>query len=172
MTNLNEYVPAADNTALLLKWILRARESQMSHYEMADVLGRRNRGIGVAVIGMTAVLGTSAFLSLIAASASPVIRVIFGLVSVTASVLAALQTFLRYDERAEQHRSAGARYGAVRRTLEAAYTRSLAGENHVSADLIAIREELDKLAQEAPNVPEAVFNRTVKTMKVAPATGA
>jgi hypothetical protein len=130
----------------------------MSHYDMADLLGRRNRWLGVSVIAITSVVGTTAFLSMIAASVSSLTKVLIGLTSVAASVMAALQTFLRYAERAEQHRAAGARYGAVRRKLESMYAQER--DTRQSVDLSPIRDELDRLAQEAPNVPHAVFDRT------------
>ena len=109
MTALGDYEPAIDTDSLLLKWIRRARESQMSHYDMANFLGRRSRGLGVSVIAITSLIGTTAFLSMIATGVSPWVRIVIGLVSVLASVMASLQTFLRYAERAEQHRAAGAR---------------------------------------------------------------
>ena len=115
------YEPPIDEEELLLKWIRRARESQASHYDMADRLNRRGRWLAVSVIGITSLIGTSAFLSLVTTAVSSALRLIVGMTSVTAAVLAALQTFLRYAERAEQHRAAGARYGAVRRKLEAIY---------------------------------------------------
>lgn len=92
--------------------------------DMANLLGKRNRGLGVSVIAITPVIGTTAFLSMIATGVSPLVRIFVGLISVLASVMASLQTFLRYAERAEEHRAAGARYGAIRRRLEAIYARA------------------------------------------------
>jgi hypothetical protein len=162
MTTLGDYTPAIDTDSLLLKWIRRARESQMSHYDMANLLGKRNRGLGVSVIAITSVIGTTAFLSMIATGVSPLVRIFIGLTSVLASVMASLQTFLRYAERAEEHRAAGARYGAIRRRLEAVYAR--APDARAAHDFVEIREELDRLAQEVPNVPTAVFNKTQRDL--------
>jgi hypothetical protein len=170
MTILRDYKPAIDTDSLLLKWIRRARESQMSHYDMANLLGRRNRGLGVSVIAITSLIGTGAFLSMIATGVSPWVRIMIGLVSVLASVMASLQTFLRYAERAEQHRAAGARYGAIRRRLEAIYAR--APESRAAHDFVEIREELDRLAQEVPNVPTAVFIKTQQDLSADERIGA
>ena len=82
MSTLGDYEPAIDTDSLLLKWTRRARESQMSHYDMANLLGRRNRGLGVSVIALTALIGTGAFLSMIATGVSPLVRIVIGLVSV------------------------------------------------------------------------------------------
>jgi hypothetical protein len=147
-----------DEEALLSKWMRRAREAQTSHYDMADRLNRFHRRLGVLVILITTLIGTSAFLSLVAAAFDPSLRVIVGLTSVTAAVLAALQTFFRYAEDAERHRTAAARYGAVRRKLEAVYAGDAdARDGHY---LRALRDELDRLAIDSPNVPPDLFRRT------------
>ncbi|MEX3970415.1 SLATT domain-containing protein [Paraburkholderia caribensis] len=159
------YRPPVNEDELLLKWIRRARESQKSHYDMADLLAARNRMFGIGVTAVSAVVGTTVFLSLVASADSPWVRLVVGLVSIAAAVSAALQTFLRYAERAEQHRSAGARYGAVRRRLEAIYAGDPCARDgrYVSE----VRDILDRLAEDSPSVPPRVFRRTQETLRVA-----
>jgi hypothetical protein len=89
-------------------------------------------------------------------------RLFVGLVSVAAAVSAALKLFLRYAERAEKHRAAGARYGAVRRRLEAVFAGDADARN--GHYLTAIRDELDRLAQDSPNVPPRIFYRTQRML--------
>ncbi|HZZ11845.1 MAG TPA: SLATT domain-containing protein [Paraburkholderia sp.] len=166
MKNPTQYEPPVDEAQLLLKWIRRARESQMSHYDMADLLASRDRRMGWLVTVLTAAVGTAVFASLNTAAVPPVLRIVLGLVSVTAAVSAALQTFFRYAERAEKHRAAGARYGAVRRRLEAVFAGDAdARDGHY---LTAIRDELDRLAEDSPNVPPGVFYRTQQRLSEDP----
>ncbi|MBN3755537.1 SLATT domain-containing protein [Paraburkholderia sp. Tr-20389] len=159
----SEYRPPANENELLLKWIRRARESQKSHYDMADLLAARNRLFGIGVTVLSAVVGTTVFLSLVVSEDSPWGRLVVGLVSIAAAASAALQTFLRYAERAEAHRAAGARYGAVRRRLEAIYAGDPGARDgrYVSE----VREMLDRLAEDAPSVPPRVFRRTQHTLR-------
>lgn len=158
MTQSTDYHPPVDEAELLLKWLRRARESQASHYDMTDRLHRRGRWLGIGVIAITTIIGTSAFLSLVATDVSSFLRAVAGLTSIAAAVLASLQTFLRYEERAEQHRAAGARYGAVRRKLEAIHAGDPdARDGHY---LRAVRDELDRLAEDVPNVPTVYFERS------------
>jgi hypothetical protein len=151
------YEPPRDARALVLNWIRRARDSQIRHYTMADRLTGYGRRLGLAVIAITTATGTSAFLSLVATAISPQLRVVIGLTSISAAVLASLQTFLRYSERAELHRRAGAQYGAVRRRLEAIH----AGDPymHDTRDIETVRDELDHIAQNAPHLPRRVLSR-------------
>ncbi|SIT47273.1 conserved hypothetical protein [Paraburkholderia ribeironis] len=165
MTTLPAYEPPVDESELLLKWIRRARESQMSHYDMADLLAARDRRIGWLVTALTAFVGTAVFASLVSAAVTVEMRIFVGLMSVTAAVSAALQRFVRYAERAEKHRAAGARYGAVRRRLEAVFAGDAdARDGHY---LTAIRVELDRLAEDSPNVPPRIFFRTQRTLSMA-----
>ncbi|WP_321798141.1 SLATT domain-containing protein [Caballeronia sp. J97] len=150
----SSYDPPRDTPALVLAWIRRARESQVRHYTMADRLTRCGRRLGLAVIGITAATGTSAFLSLVATVVSPDVRVVIGMTSLSAAVLASLQTFLRYSERAELHRRAGAQYGAVRRRLEAIHAADPRVRDPCVID--AVRDELDHIAQTAPHLPRRV----------------
>jgi hypothetical protein len=162
LPHLSAYEPPVDETQLLLKWIRRARESQMSHYDMADLLSARDRLVGWLVTALTALVGTAVFASLTVTAVSVEVRVVVGLVSVAAAVGAALQTYLRYAERAEKHRAAGARYGAVRRRLEAIFAGDAdARDGHY---LTAIRDELDRLAEDSPNVPPRIFYRTQRAL--------
>jgi hypothetical protein len=158
------YHPPEDARALVLKWIRRARESQARHYMMADRLSARGKRLGLSVIGITAVTGTSAFLALVAKAVSPQLHIAIGMTSISAAVLASLQTFLRYSERAELHRRAGARYGAVRRRLETIH----AGDPymHDLRDIAAARDELDDIAQNAPHVPRSIIDATRRSASV------
>jgi hypothetical protein len=154
------YEPPEDTRSLVLNWLDRARESQRRHYAMADQLTARGRRLGLAVIGITAATGTSAFLSLVATAVSPDLRVVIGLTSMSAAVLASMQTFLRYSERAELHRRAGARYGAVRRRLEALHAAH--PQTADRRDIEVVREELDYIAQNAPHVSRRIVERSRK----------
>jgi len=49
----------------------------------------------------------------------PKFKVLVALVSVLGAMLAGLQTLLRLEERAEKHRHAGSRYGALHREIGA-----------------------------------------------------
>ena len=147
---------------MVLAWIRRTRESQMAHYEMANILSARERWLGVPVILITTVVGTSVFASLNAQVIAVEAKIAVGMFSVIAAVLSSLQTFFKYSERSDKHRSAGARFGAVRRKLEVIYAENTqCQEKHYIATL---REELDRLAEESPHVPVTVFEKIQKNI--------
>ena len=153
--HMAQYRPPATESELVLAWIRRAREAQFAHYEHADALSRRERWLGLPVILITAIVGTSVFASVSAQTVSTEAKLAVGLLSVLAAVLSSLQTFFKFAERSEKHRTAAVRFSAIRRRLEMLYA-----QNRTTYDkdyLDTLRESLDALAQESPNVPAKIY---------------
>jgi hypothetical protein len=87
------------------------------------------------------------------------VQVLAGCASVVAAILAGLQTFLGLQDRAEKHRLAGAKYGAIGRELEELLAFP---ETQLDAHVTEIRQRLDALALESPNVPLFIANRATR----------
>ncbi|MGY1425218.1 SLATT domain-containing protein [Lysobacter sp. A289] len=150
------YEPPDDPDALVLAWIRRARESQFTHYEQATRFRRAGAFFGVPVIVISALVGTTVFSTISQSTTSTDIKIAVGLLSVLAAVLSSLQTFMKLPEKAELHRSFGARYGDVRRRLELLY----AGRSQLPITpevLDYANKELSELAGEAPDIPAKAF---------------
>lgn len=155
-TPTSKYTPPGTPDELVRAWLRRARESQLSHYEMASRLTKKNLWMGVPVIAITALVGTSAFGSIVADLVPLWAKVAAGSASVFAAVLASLQTFFKFSERAEHHKTFAAKFGAVRRELE---TLHASGKVAHEANIVnVLREKLDRLAEEAPAVSSDVFS--------------
>lgn len=153
MANITaRYIPPDNYQQLLLAWIRRARESQFAHYEQATRLRRGSTLLGVPVIVITAIVGTTVFSSIAESSTSATVKIVVGLLSVSASVLSSLQTFMKLSEKAEQHRIFGARYGGIRRKLEQIYA-ARSTEPITTSLLEYLNIDLNTLAEEAPDVP-------------------
>lgn len=82
------------------------------------------------------------------------VQIAVGLGSVASALLTSLQMFLGYAERAEKHRIAGAKYGALGRELEQLRASKSAQSPE---EIAAVRKRLDDLAIESPNNPEKIF---------------
>ena len=147
---------------LLTDWYRRARESQFSHYTAADYYTRLNLWLGVPVVCFSTVVGTTVFATL-EQEVDILLRILVGSISVIAAVLASLQTFLRFSERVEKHKSTAAAYGAIRREIEQmqAISVSLDGEEN---DITSIRDRLDGLAAEAPEIPQRVWKKALENL--------
>jgi hypothetical protein len=145
---------------LLHRWLKRVRESAFAHYVAEEKYSRLRLIIGVPAAFMSAIVGTSVFAALDSNSGLDTrVKIIVGVMSILAAVLTGLQTFLRFSERAEQHRKIATEFGILRRYIEA----NLTANKPVSDQLVDdIRKRIDDLTKSAPNVPPNVWDKAVK----------
>jgi hypothetical protein len=148
---------------LITDWFRRVRESQRIHYECGTRFSRLNYALGIPTIVLTAAVGTAVFASVDVAAAGSM-RIVVGLVSIVAAVLASLHTFLGFDHRADRHRAAGAGYGGIRRSLEYLKTFPPADPEEFKRAVAEIKE-MDRLAESAPEVPARIKARIDQEMK-------
>jgi hypothetical protein len=144
---------------LLHEWYRRVAVTQYAHYLSADHFGARKYWLGVPAVLLSTLVGTSVFAT-IERQPELWLQIIVGLASVAAALLASLQTFMGYAERAEKHRMAGARYGALGRELE---QMRASGIEFAPETIAEIRKRIDDLALEAPNNPLKIYRRAGAT---------
>lgn len=140
---------------LLNEWYRRVAVTQYAHYLSASHFGSRKYWLGIPAILLSTLVGTSVFAT-IEKQPDLWIRVAVGLASVAAALLASLQTFMGYAERAEKHRIAGARYGALGRELEQMSSSEI---QHTPEAIATLRKRIDDLALEAPNNPLKIYRQ-------------
>jgi hypothetical protein len=136
-------------------WYERVAVTQRAHYLSADHYGARKYWLGIPAVVLSTFVGTSVFAT-VQKQPDFWLQITVGLASVAAALLASLQTFLGYSERAEKHRIAGAKYGALGRELE----QLRASDVPPSAEAMSqVRKRLDDLAVESPNNPLAIYRK-------------
>ena len=146
---------------LLRDWSARAAASADAHYALCTRLSRSNIRFGVPVVVLTTFVGTSVFATL-QHHVNTELKVVIGMVSVLAAVLASLQTFLRFGERAEKHRTAAEAWAALRRDMEAmialhpTYPESRGDPKQYLDELL---RRFAQIAQQSPEMGEQGFWR-------------
>jgi hypothetical protein len=137
----------------LRDWERRAAAAAEVHFQIAEGLSRWNVSLGIPVVVLSAIVGTGVFATL-TEDVDPSIRIAAGSVSVIAAVLASVQTFLRFGERAERHRVAAERWSAIRREIEKA--RALHAENAGDPKQLLddVQARMDEAAEKAPAMPD------------------
>jgi hypothetical protein len=136
---------------VLDEWYERTSVVAVGHYRAALRYSRQHFWITMPTVALSAVVGTAVFATL---QQQPSFWLQFGVgaMSVIAAILTALQSTLRYQELAEKHRAAGAKYNAIGREIELLRTYS-----EISAEKIEdLRIRIDALAFESPHIPQAV----------------
>ena len=145
---------------VLDNWYKRVSATQNANYQSAHHFALCSRWFGVPMISLSGFVGSSVFTNL---EKQPDIRyqIFVGFCSIAAAVLASLQTYFGYAERAEKHRIAGAKYGALGRELEV--LRASPSENSKEAfdDLL---KRLETLALESPNSSQKIYDRAKKSL--------
>jgi hypothetical protein len=144
----------------LRDWERRAAAAAEVHFQTAEDLSRWNVFLGIPVVVLSAIVGTGVFATL-TDDVDPGIRIAAGSVSVIAAVLASVQTFLRFGERAERHRVAAERWSAIKREIEKA--RALPAE-HVGDQkqlLDDVKAHMDEAADKSPAMPDRRWKRAL-----------
>lgn len=136
---------------VLDQWYERTSVVAVGHYRAALRYSRLHFWMALPTVGLSAIVGTAVFATLQQQSGFW-LQLGVGAMSVVAAILTALQSTLRYQELAEKHRGAGAKYNAIGREIELLQTYP-----EVAVEKIEdLRLRIDSLAFESPHIPQAV----------------
>src|SRR5262245_21153015 len=144
-----------DQEHVLYEWYQRVVVTQRAHYLSADHFGKKKYWLGIPAVVLSTLVGTSVFAT-VQKQPELWLQISVGLASVAAALLTSLQTFLGYAERAEKHRLAAAKYGALGRELE--QLRSCGSTPSLEA-MSGVRKRLDDMAVESPNNPRWIYHK-------------
>lgn len=134
-----------------------------SHYEAAGIAAKKNYRLGVPTIIISAIVGTAIF-STLESSPGTYIKIITGLLSISAVVLSSLQTFLNWSEKAEIHREAGAKFGSLLKELEQKKA-FLQNQDDIEKWTESFRKRWDNLSLESPSIPKKIFDNRIASVK-------
>jgi hypothetical protein len=144
---------------LLERWRNQLERLQSAQYLSAEHCRRINNWLGMPVIACTAIVGSTVFATLSDAFGHSVwLTIALGFMSVTAAVLASLQTFLKYSERAEKHLTANRQFNRLKRQVE--FLLAFPPKPEESRSTIAnLKTQIDQAMDEAVPPLERVWRR-------------
>ncbi len=148
-------------TQLIESWKKRLREIQHTQYEASKTLMKYHYWLGVPSVILATVVSSAIFLSIQKQGINEAVKLGFGLVSAVSTILIGLQTFFKYNERAEKHRTYGSKAGSLRRQLEQ-YLNQGNIESFSEEKLDKIRETYDQISTEAPSVSDRAWKKAQK----------
>lgn len=143
---------------ILTRWRKNCHRSQIANYNAANRFAKRHYCIGIPTVISSAIVATSVFAAL-GQKVDLYVQILVGSISVTAAILAGLQTFLKHDELALKHREIAAKYGSVKRQLDQEIAKLNAEEDISQQTVSTIREQMDALSAEGPVVPKDIWER-------------
>ena len=150
--------------ALLEDWRRRVYAAQSAHYASADRFRMLNYTVGVPAVIFSSVVGTALFAGL--EKDSPRTWLIAS-TSILAAILGALQTFLRFAERATLHATAADWYSAIRRDIEEILHLPVEDRGTPKDCLDEVRKEMNRAAQDSPELSARQWRREAKRFGVA-----
>jgi len=148
---------------LLGDWHRRVYAAQSAHYASADLFRKLNYAVGVPTIVFASIVGTAIFAGL--EKDTPRAFAIAA-ASIIAAVLAGLQTFLRFSERAIQHATAADWYSAIRREIEQILHLPVKCRGTAKDCLDEVRKEMNRASQDAPELSVRFWRREAKRFGV------
>ena len=156
------HLARTDPAKLLAQWHNGLRIAHIAQSRSAATCELRGRLLGVAVVVLSTIVGTAIF-STLESSPSTAVKIVAGLASVGAGVLAALQTFLGFDQRAAKHREVAAAYGTLRRELETGM--AFPDESAELSELMnAVRTRWDAIDAKAPAISRRTYEAATRAV--------
>ena len=147
---------------LLKDWQTRAWAAQTAHYRVASRLRRYNLLLGIPVVVFTTAVGTSLFATLNQKTLPGWLRVTVGSISVLAAILAAIQTFLSFAKRADQHAVAADWYASIKRKIEQQANTPRKGRSDPKKFLDEVRKEMNTVGSQFPEIGERAWSQIAK----------
>jgi hypothetical protein len=145
-----------DLRLLIVTWYRRARLAQLAHAKASSRARRGSILLGVPTVALAAIVGSAIFASINQAPGNEW-KILAGLLSLVSAVLAALQTFLRLDERSREHEAASRAFGVIRRELGELGAIAQQSRESVIARLDHIRQAYDRTAEASRNAPDGIW---------------
>ncbi|MCA1958790.1 MAG: SLATT domain-containing protein [Nitrospira sp.] len=155
--------------SVLDEWKQRISRSHRAHKKAAAFYEAWSRRLGIIAAVLSAIVGTTVFSTLEEASLHIAIKVILGLFSVAAAVFAALQTYLKLPELAQNHSKAATDFGDLRRRIERLEANPPTSEK-LDVALAALDEEWRAISERAPIITQKIYEQVERqaAQQVAP----
>ena len=144
---------------LLDEWRQRAWAAQIAHYRDASRLRAYNVWLGLPVVVFTTVVGTSLFATVNEANLDRWLRIVVGGIAVVAAVLAGVQTFFNFAQRADQHVVAADWYASIRRKIEQQLGTPREGRGDPKKFTDEVRKDMNSVGSQFPEIGEHVWTQ-------------
>ena len=140
---------------LLEKLYARTCRMQDANFATAAWYNRLHQSTGLPSVILSAIVSTAVFASLSEAAALW-LQLLTGALAVLASVGIASVTFLRFSEKAEQYRQAGAKYASLKREVE---LMSAFPPDNLEQSLLGLIQQWNALNAEAQVIPDRIWSK-------------
>lgn len=142
---------------LLEEWRTEFKFLLRVHYDTAAACDRSHLWIGLPAASLSAVVGSSVFATL-GQQPTRIAQISVGCLSILVTILATLQTFMKFAERAQSHRIIAAAFAGLNRRVEQLLAFPPADED-LGTQICAIREEWDLVRKDSLPIPQKMLKK-------------
>lgn len=138
------------------------RQKAHLHFLMSEAAAKKYRTLGFFVTLLSSIVGTAIFAALSSGDHAIWIQITTGFISIAAAVLAALQTFLLFNQTATDNKAAASAFDKCRLGFEfflLKYPPSTADRTQPLADLEVLLDDFGKAKDAAPSIPDSIFRK-------------
>jgi hypothetical protein len=151
-----------DLERLLEDWRTRAWAAQIGHYRIASRLRTHNLWLGLPVVIFTTAVGTTLFATLNQPDLDTWGRVVVGSISVLAAILAGIQTFMNFGQRADQHVIAADWYASIRRKIEQQLNTPRNGRSDPRKFMDEVRSDMNNVGSQSPEIGDKMWKQVAE----------
>jgi len=146
---------------LLKSWHKGLRILQIGNFAASTYYAKLGKRFGVPVVITTSVVSSAIFATM-GDSQHAQIQLAAGFVSLLATVLSSLQTFLGYSERSSSHKEAAVGYGELRTEVQVLLASDLPKVADLEARIESIRTRWSALDKGSPTLPDWIYADAAK----------
>lgn len=157
---------------LLEKWLRDTEIFEKTHYGSATYSRMYNYLLGIPLVILTTFLASEVFVKMskfieeknVFVNGMDTLAWIVLPLSILPPILAGLQTFLRFPERAMQHKEAAVKFGLLKNEIDKTVN-CLPPENELCEKINTIQSEYASVIQESPSPGAISLGRAKKRMR-------
>lgn len=154
---MNDYL-----LVLIQKTKVDSSYSMKSHYNASNRLRRYSTKLGVLVIILSSIVGTSIFIS-VTKEQGTFWKILTGFIAVSVVILSALQTFLKFDEKSESHVKTANELRSVNKNIQALehfYKGNMISDEDAAQQVKLFREKIDRIINQALLVNDEDYKKS------------
>lgn len=148
---------------LLNGWHKGLRILQIGNFNASTYYGKIGKRFGIPVVIITSVVSSAIFATL-GESQHREIQIVAGFVSILATVLSSLQTFLGYSELSSSHKEAAVGYGELRTEIQILLASDLPNVSNLDERIDSIRTRWSGLDKGSPTLPKKIYAEAAKAV--------
>ena len=131
------------------------------HYNARDRYAKYHLRIGIAIVIVTAIMGTAVYYS-ISKNESLAAQIITGVFTIAITVLATLQTYLNFEKRALMHKIAADRYLSAMKDAQLFISYCKDGSksmDQAQSEIGRLSKEIKEIQKDEPETSESDYKR-------------